>query len=83
MERAKHKAEADLIHMGYCVVRSDNRKACLIGFSSVDIRVVRVVLDALVPDDRKALASIDAPAVCKRELWVRKSGAYEFDKHRV
>jgi hypothetical protein len=81
--RAKRKAEADLMDMGYCVVRSDNRKVCLVGFSSTDIRVVRIALDAPTPGDRIALQSIEVPGLCKRELWIRKSGFTDFEKHKI
>ena len=83
MDRAKRAAEKDLADMGYGVVRSDNEKACLVGFSSTNVRVVRIVLDSPSQGDQKALRSIEAPPSCTRELWIRRSGSRDFDKHKI
>lgn len=83
LDRAKRTAEKNLVDMGYDVVRSDNAKACLIGFSAANVRVVRIVIDKLSQEDLKALQSIEASPSCIRELWIRKTGYREFDRHKI
>lgn len=81
-ERAKQKAERDLISMGYDVIQSDNRRLCLVGFRSQEIRLVKICLDRITPDDMTSVP-INVPANCSREIWIRKEGSSGFEIHKL
>ena len=82
-ERAKQKAERDLVSMGYDVIQSDNRRLCLIGFRSHEIRLVKICLDRITPSDMATVRTINAPANCSREIWIRKERSYGFEIHKI
>jgi hypothetical protein len=79
MIRAKKKAEKNLSIMGYSVIISNNDNACLVGFRSVDVRIIRIALDEITPIDRKSLSKIESPQPCAKEIWFRKQGSSEFE----
>lgn len=83
MRRAKCQAVKRLAGMGYDVVPSDNSRVCVVAFRQSEVRMVRIVLDEITPQDRKLLASVKGPANCSREVWIRKgsANASEFQIH--
>lgn len=81
--RAKQKAERDLESMGYTVIHSDNRRVCLVGIRSQEVRLVKVCLDKITPGDTKAMQDIPIPTNCSREMWLRKEGSSRFEIHKL
>ena len=82
-ERAKQKAHRDLESMGYDVIQSDNQRLCLIGFRSQEVRLVKICLDRITPDDTASVRTINVPANCSREIWIRKEGSSGFEIHKL
>lgn len=85
MRRAKGQAVKRLVGMGYDVVPSDNSRVCVVAFRQSEIRMVRIVLDRMTPQDQKILASVKGPANCTREIWIRKgsANASDFQIHAI
>ena len=81
--RAKQKAEHDLESTGYTVVHSDNRRVCLIGIRTHEVRLVKVCLDKITANDTTAIQSIPVPTNCSREIWLRKEGSSGFEIHKL
>ena len=81
--RAKQAVEYELQKQGFEVIRSDNRRICLVALKQNEMRVIKICLDKLTPTDTSILGSIPAPVNCSRELWVRKKGVYQFSVHKI
>ena len=68
--RAKARAIAYFKGAGYKILKSDNETFCFIAARKREVRFIRVVVDAITPNDRRIASLVDVPAdACTREIY--------------
>jgi len=78
LKRAKDGAIKDLRRIGYKIVPSDNSTFCICGVRKNELRMIRVVIDEIDPDDISLVKSIAMPDVCSKEIWCKIEGQRDF-----
>lgn len=79
--RAK-QAVIDLLQKtGWDIIQSNNSKVCVIATRRTEIRMIRVVVDAISDDDQRAVRSFSLPGIpqCIREIWCQRENGFEIN----
>jgi len=83
MERAKQKAEGDLRSFGYEVIVANNRPICLVALRESEVRVIKICIGQIDPQDRQAVGKIQVSANVTKEIWLRRPGEERFEIQKL
>lgn len=76
--RAKSAAIEILRKAGYETFPSDNNKLCVICSRFAEIRLIRIAIDKISPEDLRIIKEIKSPSYnCVKEIWCRKGEEFE------
>jgi len=78
LNRAKKKAIENLERTGYKIVPSDNSTFCILGVRKLEIRMIRVVIDEITPQDIALVNEFSPPGACSKEIWCKLEGERDF-----
>ncbi len=81
LRRAKKAAIELLEQSGYDIIESDNRTICVIGTRKAETRLVRVVVDAITPQDIKLVRELRTHRdTCTKEIWLRQKNGFRMQE---
>jgi len=75
--RAKKMAESILRKSGYEIIPSTNKNFCLVGTRRAEVRMIRIVIDQINDNDKKAIEAFNLPGNCTREIWCKRGSKFE------
>jgi len=83
LSRAKLSLARKLRDQGFEVIVSDNRPVCLVAYNDESVRIVRISLDGIHPEDRKLLSKCRSSPLVSREILSHHFRTERFETHKL